>query len=452
MLRKTSISLRLVIAAILIVCLCRTSPSRAADFFGIGYLEPDDNFSSADWISRDGSAIVGRSLRSFSFEFHSGPRTYYTYQRAFIRDADGKRPLVTPASYFGGDLVTDVAPFGSAAFIWPVGNENQIDGLTVGTYSDPGMQIWTPEHSLVAVENGRFPKRFAGDKDTYAGILRSSVFDLLLSHAFRHTAQEGDRDLGWIAPTKGTVNPVREESSDATGISADGNVVVGTNRARTDRALFTLSNSTVYVEWPNTFYATEAFRWTPDVGMKPLGYLPNTDFSKANGVSGDGKVIFGQCAKDVTSIGFRWTEATEMTPIAALLEGQTAIINAANFDGSILVGSSEYFPWGMLQLVDGQLREALATAVIWDSAHGLRDLKVVLETEYGQNLTGWQLTTATDISDDGRTIIGNGINPQGNQEGWIAHLDPVAVPEPAAWTLFAVGACSAATISRRRRA
>jgi hypothetical protein len=51
---------------------------------------------------------------------------------------------------------------------------------------------------------------------------------------------------------------------------------------------------------------------------------------------------------------------------------------------------------------------------------------------------GWTLTRATDISADGRTIVGNGINPFGLQEAWMLQL-PTVVPVPPALWLFASG-------------
>jgi hypothetical protein len=47
---------------------------------------------------------------------------------------------------------------------------------------------------------------------------------------------------------------------------------------------------------------------------------------------------------------------------------------------------------------------------------------------------------ATGISDDGRTIVGEGINPDGNNEAWRAELtNSNVVPEPSAiavWSLL----------------
>jgi hypothetical protein len=46
----------------------------------------------------------------------------------------------------------------------------------------------------------------------------------------------------------------------------------------------------------------------------------------------------------------------------------------------------------------------------------------VLTSEYGLDLTGWQLLAATGISDDGSTITGYGSNPAGMMDSWIARL------------------------------
>ncbi|GAH22327.1 unnamed protein product, partial [marine sediment metagenome] len=46
--------------------------------------------------------------------------------------------------------------------------------------------------------------------------------------------------------------------------------------------------------------------------------------------------------------------------------------------------------------------------------------------DFGVDLTGWTLRSATGISDDGLTFVGYGLNPSGYQEAWIA-----TIPEPA---------------------
>ena len=89
-------------------------------------------------------------------------------------------------------------------------------------------------------------------------------------------------------------------------------------------------------------------------------------------------------------------------------------------DGSIVVGYSE---------------SALGyEAFVWDTDNGMRNLKDVLEGDYGLDLTGWTLREAWDISADGLTIVGYGINPDGNTEAWAA-----TIPEPATVLLLSLG-------------
>jgi hypothetical protein len=59
--------------------------------------------------------------------------------------------------------------------------------------------------------------------------------------------------------------------------------------------------------------------------------------------------------------------------------------------------------------------------------HGVRYLFDVLKNDYGLGtaLEGWSnLANISGISGDGRTIVGLGINPNGNAEAWVAYLGP----------------------------
>jgi len=73
-------------------------------------------------------------------------------------------------------------------------------------------------------------------------------------------------------------------------------------------------------------------------------------------------------------------------------------------DGSVVVGTSSG-----------------GGAFIWDATNGMRNFKDVLENTYGLDLTGWTLSTANGISDDGKIIAGYGSGPSGT-EAWIARI------------------------------
>jgi hypothetical protein len=75
----------------------------------------------------------------------------------------------------------------------------------------------------------------------------------------------------------------------------------------------------------------------------------------------------------------------------------------------------------------------------------MRNLADVLRDDYalGESLAGWTLTAAFDISDDGRTIVGQGVAPGGTTiRGWMAHLGSPLGPT---WNVDANGNWFSAT-------
>ena len=98
-----------------------------------------------------------------------------------------------------------------------------------------------------------------------------------------------------------------------------------------------------------------------------------------------------------------------MVSIGHLPGRRTTHPGGVSANGTIIVGAS---------YVD----RTQATAFIWDAAHGMRSLESVLETDYGLNLTGWNLQYASGITPDGSVIVGWGKNPAGRQEAFRALL------------------------------
>ena len=180
--------------------------------------------------------------------------------------------------------------------------------------------------------------------------------------------------------------------SGAMAISADGLVIVGHGRSS---------------------QGTEAVRWTAETGMVGLGDLDGGRFeSYATAVSADGSVIAGT-GNSGGPWAFRWTEETGMVrldfPDPPYAQYR---VYGMSWDGNTIVGEAVY--------IDRQ-----SGAFYWTAREGFRMLDEVL-TEHGiEDHQDWRsLGRAYGVSADGRTIVGYGVNPQGNTEGWVAYLGP----------------------------
>jgi probable HAF family extracellular repeat protein len=230
--------------------------------------------------------------------------------------------------------------------------------------------------------------------------------------------------------------------SSATGVSADGTVVVGTASAASGNQAFrwTLSSGMVGLGGTSTAAdvsangsvivgqrGSEAFRWTQATGAVGLGDFPRGLFqSAANAVSADGSVVVGRGASETCGRGgcrntfpaFRWTHSTGMV---ALGIGTAMDISA---DGSVIVGGSSQaarwtqdsvgeslgdlpggsvnsFAWGVS--ADGSVvvgtgnSESGLEAFRWTRDSGMVGLGV---------LSGFDFSVADDLSADGSVVVG----------------------------------------------
>lgn len=245
--------------------------------------------------------------------------------------------------------------------------------------------------------------------------------------------------------------------SEAYGVSASGDAVVG----------FSMLAGAV----------PGAFRWTASTGMVRLMPLVDGAGAKAYGVSADGTVSVGESFGPHGLEAVRWTGAGR-SGLGDLAGGDSqSSARACSGDGGVIVGYGtsahglEAFRWSggvMVGLGDlagggfdsvglatsklgdvvvGRGTSALGSeAFYWTAAGGMRRLSDFLSGE-GLSTAGWLLQSATGISEDGRTIVGYGLNPDGRQEAWMATLNPV--PEPTTWLGLGIGVT--ALLRRRRR-
>lgn len=133
--------------------------------------------------------------------------------------------------------------------------------------------------------------------------------------AFRWTSSDGMVGLGFVSPSHTTY-------SEASGVSADGSVVVGASAKGGG--------------------GTQAFRWTASEGMVGLGFLPGggTYGAKAWSTSGDGSVIVGYSDTSTAYMqAYRWTQADGMVVLPDLPEGdEFSEALGISDDGAVIVG------------------------------------------------------------------------------------------------------------------
>lgn len=227
-------------------------------------------------------------------------------------------------------------------------------------------------------------------------VVVGQVYTSTRTQAFRWTSADGMEGLGYL----------NEQNTTAWDVSDDGEIVAGTAEAHD---------------------IEEAFRWTRDTGLVGLGTPTGWANTTAWDISGDGATIVGAAWNpDPYGIypefaAFRWNkdfgspncancefellgDAPE-DPTGNPVLGSSAF--ASNQDGSVIVGV----------IHDG----AVGRAMIWDEVNGMRDIAQLLKDE-GALPDGWWLFSARGVSDNGEYVVGTGMGPDGNLQGWIARI------------------------------
>jgi probable HAF family extracellular repeat protein len=354
-----------------------SAPAQAqVNFTGLGVF--DGVRSGALDVSGDGSVVVGLYFtaddKSHVFRWTAG---------GSILRSEGGTESELAISPDGSFIVGRFgAPNGSQAYRWPLDGEFEgLGDLPGGAFQSGATDVSDQGSVVVGV-------------GTYASSPTSSDRE-----AFRWTQETGMVGLGDL--------PGGETSSAASGVSADGSVVVG------------VGNTT----------RTEAFRWTAETGLVSLGLLPNKAGSSAFAVSADGRTVVGISWSgipplNITQEAFRWTQETGMVGIGDLPGSRTlSTAYDVSGDGSVIVGEGERLR------EDGQ--SSVNRAFFWTADTGMVELQQFLLSS-GVNLDGWTLDTARGISEDGRTVVGFGLH-NGRIEAYVA-----TIPEPSTIVLAIV--------------
>ena len=300
-------------------------------------------------------------------------------------DADA----TTQAASWAADAATTGLGDLEGESVYSVAFSVSADGSAVVGESDSASGIeaflWTAEGGMVGLGNltddGRESVAWGISAD--GGVAVGHAYSDSGREAFRWTPEDGMVGLGSL-----TGGGFRD--SQAFGVSADGSAIVGSSSSES---------------------GVQAFRWTVEQGMVGLGSLPTKRGSKARAVSADSGTVVGDAGGYWSREAFRWTAeegivALGYLPGAAFLS--TSIAQDVAADGSVIVGAASV--------------DFAPHAFIWDAENGMRDLQEVLIGEFGLDLTGWQLSEARGVSDDGKTIVGWGIDPDGKMRAWRVRL------------------------------
>lgn len=383
-----------------------------------------------------------RSLRSSKLTGKSIAKTQFTTRVEQLED----RTMLTTSPFFSRLGVPDGSLGNIARGI-------SGDGQTVVGFSgaDAGAFRWTQEsgvESLGLLEGATQSSSRAASQD---GSVVVGTSNDGASESFRWTEETGMIAIPDLPGDNGSGNGVARDVSD------DGTVIVGGARSTEGRQAYiwnqgvtiqepgetvglgdlpggsfdsiaygmTGDGSTVVGRGTNSDNRHQAFIWNDVQGMAALS---DTGFrSNAFAISDDGSVVVGYdvIAQETeryrgkyrtvtTQEAVRWTD-TGMELLGDLPGGDHySEAHAVSEDGSVIAGlATSSYP------VAGG-----AEAFIWDTAHGMRSLQDVLTTDYGLDLTGWHLRLVYDMTPDGLTFVGEGINPDGNFEGFIAKITP----------------------------
>jgi probable HAF family extracellular repeat protein len=289
------------------------------------------------------------------------------------------------------------------------GDGSAIIGRGSGYNGDEAFR-WTPGTGMVGLGNlsgGRFNSMANAVSDDGTVVVGVDVVGASILGAFRWTPSPGLMALGDL--------PGGVFHSNARGVSGNGAVIVGQARSAP---------------------GMEAFRWTAGGGMVGLGDLPGGSFgSRAVAASYDGSVVVGYSSSSLgSSQAFRWTAGGGMVGLGDL-EGPGFMVSASDVsaDGSVVVG--------------GGTRGSYLGPVRWTAARGMESIREILLAGGVTNMEGWLLEGVDGVSADGLTMIGNGTNPEGIREAWIA-----TIPEPSTFALGALAIAALAALAMRRRA
>ncbi|HVW22309.1 MAG TPA: hypothetical protein VHC86_13935 [Opitutaceae bacterium] len=391
----------------------------AQTFEGLGDPPAGGSQTTVKALSGDGSSIAGVTTQSGSLAEGVPPDQGY----AWIGDS------VTVMGYCPGAVTSDANRVSGDGTVFTGYCQIPEPAVPHGTVYHSQAFRWTATYGMRTI-----PLLPGGSNVGIAGLSTDGSVMAGSADASTGTDPSGNptgvtENLVRWTPATETVNlgfPSGWHAAVGIGISGDGSVIVG--------------------QGPDVNFNTQAFVWTQTEGFTALGDLPGASESEATAISTDGSTVVGESGGQA----FRWTwggglqglGGTSSTAVAVSADGRTAAVvsgqGTSRFAsyrwtvsgglaplGNLPGGGSYCYVTGMSAsggiLVGDSDSSSGIQAFVWTPAHGMQSLADVLSVTYHLGLTGWTLSNP-QISADGQTIAGNGVNPSGQTEAWRASL------------------------------
>jgi len=338
-----------------------------ASFTGLGFLNASYPSSTNPYVNADGTVVAGTS--NYASEM----------SEAFLWTQSG-----------GAVALGFVKRTNQSAAESISGNGLVVGGNASGSGSGEIPEIafrWSEATGMEQLNDGRIGSTVFGLNKNGAVLAGSDG-----EEAFRWVKGEKKAQLlGFLGIPSGSTSGY----SFANGMDSTGDYVVGSSSTTTQGQ-------------------SEAYIWNG--GMTGLGFPPSDTISSANGISGDSKTVVGYGRPTTLGINgettaFYWTTLSGIQPRSAPAGLPYTIANAVNEHGTIIVGCATA---STTQGVDDQ-------AIMWNNK-GVPKTIAAIAAQNGLSTTGWTLTCATSVSASGKTIVGNGIDPDGHNEAWILQL------------------------------
>lgn len=164
----------------------------------------------------------------------------------------------------------------------------------------------------------------------------------------------------------------------------------------------------------------EAFLWSATSGFTALGFLPGGTINSSVGldVLEDGSTVVGYSGREPDdNEAFEWSPTLGIVGLGDLPGGTLfSRANAILRDGSLIVGRGQ--------------SEAGREALVWDSGRVRHRAADWLAARGVEIPAGWSLTICKEVTSNGNviTMCGDGTNPQGAPEAWIARYTESVQP------------------------